>query len=103
MKLLYTIAALALMSGSAQAFEVYRSCVGNGYYGYASSSFNSNCRTSVIEEPSRDYAREAEAERLRKEQVAKWEAFCKPARNYDKFGVVRLSYSQAGCEFGRYE
>lgn len=103
MKIFCIIAALALMSGPARAWEVYRSCVDNGSYVYGNSSYNSNCRTSVVEDPVRDPAREAEAERLRKEQIAQWEAFCKPVRHYDSLGVIRLSYARAGCEFGRSE
>jgi hypothetical protein len=103
MKFLYTIAALAVMSAPAQAWEVYRSCVDNGSYLYGSSSFNMKCRTVGIEDPKPDPAREAEAARLRNEQIAKWEAFCKPVRHYDQLGVIRLSYAKPGCEYGRTE
>jgi hypothetical protein len=103
MKFLFTVAALALISGPAQAWDVYRRCVDNGNYVYGNSSYNYTCRTTVTEDQPRDYAREAELERLRNAQIAKWEAFCKPVRNYDRYGVIRLSYARPGCEFGRAE
>jgi len=37
------------------------------------------------------------------ERARKWEAFCKPKPVYDEYGVARLKYRHAGCEFGRYE
>jgi hypothetical protein len=101
MKVLYAIMAFALMPGSAQAWDVYHTCAGNEswYYG----SYNSVCRTSVIPDRPRDRAREAAEENARNEQIAKWEAFCKPVRTTDDLGVVRLRYSRPGCEFGRTE
>lgn len=37
------------------------------------------------------------------EDIAKWEAFCKPTKHADEYGVIRLRYAQPGCEFGRNE
>ena len=51
----------------------------------------------------RDEAQEAEDYRARQENIKKWEAFCKPTRTYDNFGMVRLVYARNGCEFGRNE
>jgi hypothetical protein len=34
---------------------------------------------------------------------AKWTAFCKPTKQADAFGVIRLQYAQDGCAFGRSE
>jgi hypothetical protein len=100
MKVLYSIAALALMSGSAQAWDIYTTCSGNRYFG---SYYNSTCRTSVLADRPRNYAQEAADEKARQERVRKWEAFCKPTRIYDNLGVARLTYTKAGCEFGRSE
>jgi hypothetical protein len=97
--ILYAIATLALLSSSAQAWEVRTSCAHSGFYG------STSCRTVGIEDQPqiRDEAREAEDYRARQESIKKWEAFCKPTRSYDNFGVVRLVYARSGCEFGRSE
>jgi hypothetical protein len=95
----YVIATLALLSSSAQAWEVRTSCAHSRFYGTTS------CRTVGIEDQPqiRDEAREAEDYRAKQESIKKWEAFCKPTRTYDNFGVVRLVYARSGCEFGRSE
>jgi hypothetical protein len=97
--ILHAIAALALLSSSAQAWEVRTSCAHSRFYG------STSCRTVGIEDQPqiRDEAREAEDYRARQESIKKWEAFCKPTRTYDNFGVVRLVYARSGCEFGRSE
>ena len=46
------------------------------------------------------------AAEVRKEQeeaearIRQWEAFCRPTKAIDKFGITRLSYAHEGCEFG---
>jgi hypothetical protein len=96
MKTFLVIAALALMSGSAQAWDVNTTCTYSQFYGRT-------CRTSVTADQPRNYAQEAEDEAAKQERIRKWEAFCKPARSYDSEGVVRLVYARKGCEFGRSE
>lgn len=96
MKTLFAIAALALMSGSAQAWDAVTTCTYSQFYGRT-------CRTSVTADQPRDYAQEAEDEAAKQERIKKWEAFCKPTRTYDNEGVVRLIYAKKGCEFGRSE
>jgi hypothetical protein len=97
--ILHAIAALALLSSSALAWEVRTNCAHSRFYG------STSCRTVGIEDQPqiRDEAREAEDYRARQESIKKWEAFCKPTRTYDNFGVVRLVYARNGCEFGRSE
>jgi hypothetical protein len=96
MKTLFAIAALALMSGSAQAWDVNTTCTYSQFYGRT-------CRTSVTADQPRNYAQEAEDEAAKRDRIKKWEAFCKPARTYDSEGVIRLVYARKGCEFGRSE
>jgi hypothetical protein len=96
MKILYAIATLALISTSAQAWEVVETCTFSKFFGRT-------CRTTYLEPQQRSLAQEQEDERERRASIEKWEAYCKPTRNYDKQGVVRLSYARAGCEFGRSE
>jgi hypothetical protein len=96
MKTLYAFAILALMSGSAHAWDVNTTCTHSKFYG-------STCKTSVIADQPRDYAQEAADEAAKQERIKKWEEFCKPTRTYDREGVVRLVYAKKGCEFGRSE
>ena len=96
MKTLFAIAAFALMSGSAQAWDVNTTCTYSKFFGRT-------CRTSVIADQPRNYAQEAEDEAAKQERIKKWEAFCKPTRTYDNEGVIRLVYAKKGCEFGRSE
>jgi hypothetical protein len=96
MKTIYAIAVLALMSGSAQAWDVNTTCTYSKFFGRT-------CRTSVIADQPRNYAQEAEDETAKQERIKKWEAFCKPTRTYDNEGVIRLVYAKKGCEFGRSE
>jgi len=96
MKTIYAFAVLALMSSSAQAWDVNTTCTYSRFYG-------SNCRTSVIADQPRDFVKEAEDEAAKQERIKKWEEFCKPTRTYDSEGVVRLVYARKGCEFGRSE
>ena len=96
----YVIASLALMVGSAHAWEIRTTCSGSWYYGTVS------CRevgTRDLPPATRDYAQEAEDLRVKQAGIKKWETYCKPVRNYDDLGVVRLTYARQGCEFGRSE
>ena len=96
MKILYAIATLALLSTSAQAWQIVERCTDSKFYGRV-------CTTSYLDDPPRNAAQEQEDERVRRASIEKWEAFCKPTRTYDKEGVVRLVYARKGCEFGRSE
>ena len=62
MKTLYAIAALALMSGSAQAWDAVTTCTYSQFAGRT-------CRTSVIADQPRDYAQEAEDEAAKQESL----------------------------------
>jgi hypothetical protein len=90
------ISALALTSGSAQAWEVTTQCTYSRFFG-------KTCHTVGIDDQQRDPAQDAADLRAMQERDKKWETFCKPARTYDNLGVVRLAYAQSGCEFGRTE
>jgi ribonuclease HI len=96
MKILYAIAALTLLSTSAQAWQVVERCTDSKYYGKV-------CTTSYLDDPVRNTTQEQEDEKARRASIEKWEAFCKPKRTYDDEGVVRLVYARKGCEFGRSE
>jgi hypothetical protein len=98
MKLLYAIAALALLptSVSAEGWDVVERCTYSKFFGRM-------CTTSYREAPARDLAQEQEDEKARRASIEKWEAFCKPTRKIDNEGVGRLVYAQKGCEFGRTE
>jgi hypothetical protein len=96
MKTLFAFAVLALMSGTASAWDVNTTCTYSTFYGRT-------CRTSVIADQPRDIAQEAADEAAKQERIKKWETFCKPARTYDNEGVIRLVYARKGCEFGRSE
>jgi hypothetical protein len=98
-KAIYVLIGLALMSVSAQAWEIRTTCSHSRFYG------SSSCRTVGIEDQpvTRDYAQEAEDAKARQQRIKNWEAFCKPTRTYDDLGVVRLVYAERGCEFGRGE
>jgi hypothetical protein len=98
-KAIYVLIGLALMTVSAQAWEIRETCSHSRYYG------SSSCRTVGIEDQpvTRDYAQEAEDAKARQQRIKNWEAFCKPTRTYDELGVVRLIYAEKGCEFGRGE
>lgn len=96
--IIYVIASLSLMVGSAQAWEIRTTCSSSWYFGSGS------CRTIGIEDrpaSPRDYAQEAEDFRVKQAGIQKWETFCKPVRTYDDLGVARLVYAKPGCEFGR--
>jgi hypothetical protein len=96
MKILYAIAILALVSTSAQAWQMVERCTFSRFYGRV-------CTTTYLESQPRNVAQEQEDEKARRASIEKWEAFCKPTRTYDKEGVVRLVYAKKGCEFGRSE
>mgnify|MGYP006951236274 CR=1 FL=1 len=96
MKILYAIAALALLSTSAQAWQTVERCTHSKFFG-------SVCTTSYVDDPVRNAAQDQEDEKARRASIEKWEAFCKPKRTYDAEGVVRLSYARTGCELGRSE
>ena len=100
MRAVYLIVALVVASGSAEAWEVRGSCMHSQFYG------SSSCRivgTYDQPAPPRDYAQEAADFKEKQERISKWEAFCRPARPPDQYGVVRLTYAHSGCEFGRGE
>jgi hypothetical protein len=96
MKTITAFAALALMSGSASAWDINTTCTYSKFYGRT-------CKTSVIADQPRDLAQEAADEAAKQQRIKKWESFCKPARTWDSEGVIRLVYARAGCEFGRSE
>ena len=96
MKILYAIATLALLSTSAQAWQVVERCTYSKFHGRV-------CTTSYLDDPVRSEAQDQEDARARRTSIEKWEAFCKPQRTYDNEGVVRLVYARKGCEFGRSE
>ena len=98
-KTIYALLGLALMSSSAQAWEIRTTCSHSRFYGWSS------CRTLGIEDQpqTRDYAQQAEDAMARQQHIKNWEAYCKPTRTYDDLGVVRLRYAEKGCEFGRGE
>jgi hypothetical protein len=96
MKTFYAFAVLALMSGSANAWDINTTCTWSKFYGRT-------CKTSVIADQPRDLAQEAADEAAKQQRIRKWESFCKPARTYDGEGVIRLVYARPGCEFGRSE
>ena len=52
MKTMYAFAVLALMSGSANAWDVNTTCTYSRFYG-------NTCKTSAIADQPRDYAQEA--------------------------------------------
>jgi hypothetical protein len=96
MKILFAIVTLALLSTSAQAWQVVERCTHSKYYGRV-------CTTSYLDEPARSAAQDQEDDKARRASIEKWEAFCKPTRTFDDEGVVRLRYARKGCEFGRSE
>ena len=96
MKILYAIATLALVSTSAQAWDLVERCTYSKFYGRM-------CTTRYSETQPRNTAQDQEDEKARRASIEKWEAFCKPTRTYDNEGVVRLMYAKKGCEFGRSE
>lgn len=34
-------------------------------------------------------------------RMRRWEEFCKPTPEVDRYGVTRLRYAHEGCEYGR--
>ena len=96
MKILYAIATLALLSTSAQAWQIVERCTYSKFYGRV-------CTTSYLDDPVRNPTQDQEDEKAKRAGIEKWEAFCKPKRTYDDEGVVRLIYARKGCEFGRSE
>ena len=98
MKILYAIAALALLSTSASAegWDVVERCTYSKFFGRM-------CTTSYRDAPPRSLAQEQEDEKARRASIEKWEAYCKPTRTFDHEGVGRLVYAKRGCEFGRSE
>ena len=95
MRALYLIA-LIVAAPSAQAWEIRSNCVSSRHYG------TSSCRLVGAEgPPARNLAQEAEDEKARQQRINEWESFCKPAAYQDKYGVERLVYAHANCDFGR--
>ena len=90
MKTLYAIAALVLLSSSAQAWQVVERCTFSKFYGRV-------CTTSYLDDAPRNAAQEQEDEKARRAAVEKWEAFCKPKRTYDEEGVTRLVTDLLNC------
>ena len=96
MRALYLIAAMIAAAPSAQAWEIRSNCVSSNSYG------TSSCRWVGSDgPPPRDLAREAEDEKAKQQRIREWESFCRPASYQDKFGVERLVYAHANCDFGR--
>ena len=96
MRTIYSIVALLVLSSTAQAWEIRSNCVSSRYYG------TSSCRWVGREgPPSRDYAQEEEDLKAKQQRIREWESFCKPVAYQDKFGVERLVYAKANCDFGR--
>jgi hypothetical protein len=94
-----TIAALALLASTVAAqadFDLKRSCTFSRFYGL-------NCTTSYREPTQVDPVQARIDAEERERSIAKWEAFCKPTKQYDSEGVARLVYAAKGCEFGRSE
>lgn len=96
MNILLAIVTLALLSTSAQAWQVVERCTHSQFFGKM-------CTTSYLDDPPRNAAQDQEDEKARRASIEKWETFCKPTRTYDREGVVRLVYARKGCEFGRSE
>src|SRR6201989_1052591 len=96
MKIIYAIATLALLSTSAQAWQVVEQCTHSKFFGKM-------CTTSYLDYPGRTQAQNQEDEKPGRARIEKWEAYCKPKRTFDSEGVVRLVYARKGCEFGRSE
>lgn len=89
---LAALAALALTS-PALADGVKSHCTYSRYFG-------STCTLTAIADPPPLTAAEIAA---RDAEDGKWLAFCKPVRQPDDAGVIRLHYAHEGCEFGRSE
>ena len=101
------VTAFVLMSASADA-------------GTTVTTSSTNCRRSAYgpqtctttttknddSEQSTAAPKQKTAAEVRKEQeeaearIRQWEAFCRPTKAVDKFGITRLSYAHEGCEFG---
>ena len=96
MKILYAIATLALLSTSAQAWQIVDRCTHSRFYG-------SVCTRSYVDDPPRNEAQEKEDEKAKRAGIEKWEAFCKPQHTYDNKDVVRLVYARKNYEFGHNE
>ncbi len=64
--------------------------------------FSTGCRTVLRTMQDPDVLSPEEIAE-RDARIAKWEKFCAPVAKVDSLGVSRLSYSHAGCEFGRAE
>jgi len=99
-RLLITAALITLTTSAfADSYVSTSNCGHSRVYGY------SKCSNTVTYVPDRD--RNLEQERLDAlaiaKEDAKWEAFCKPSRYVDSFGMTRMHFAQTGCEFGRSE
>lgn len=95
----FVLAALAVLSTTAAYagdFDVSRHCTFSKFYGV-------NCTTSYREPVQVDPVQARIDEEEKQKSIAKWEAFCKPQKQYDSEGVARLVYAAKGCEFGRSE
>ena len=96
MRALYLMIAFVVAGPSAQAWEIRSNCTSSRHYG------TSSCRwVGVDGPPPRDAAQEAEDAKAKQQRIREWESFCKPVAYQDKFGVERLVYAQANCDFGR--
>lgn len=89
-KLLLAAAAATLLSTSASA-EYVAHCTYSDFFG-------ARC-TMRWEEPPPPPTAEEIAEKNR--QIAEWEDFCKPVGKPDSLGMIRLTYANPGCEYGR--
>jgi opacity protein-like surface antigen len=93
--LLAAVAATAL-SASASAGGLQFNCRSTSYYG----TYNGGCSLEDIKDPKKLTEEEIAALKVEDD---KWLAFCKPVRQPDDEGVIRLRYAHKGCEFGRSE
>ena len=106
MRMIYAIAmtAAVLISASAQAENTTTVTSTSCKRGYGGVETCTTTKSSGDSEPARpSQISKAQARKDQEEADArdrKWEEFCKPARSVDKFGITRLQYAHAGCEFG---
>jgi hypothetical protein len=99
-KFMMTAALVALASPAFAGSLISTSdCVSSRFYGY------SKCTTmwTAVPYTVADPAQQRLDAIARKQEDAKWEAFCKPTFRTDRYGIRRASYAQRGCEFGRTE
>lgn len=88
---------LLLLNGKAHAGGFVSTSCNGSRHGFGCMTFHGNVsanpRTIHVPADINEADREAHAR--------KWEEFCKPTEEVDKYGVIHLRYSHDGCEFGR--